>query len=436
MIERIVIAFIIGAAIGAVVVWLILRSAKKELENVRRDKSELDLKVKQVQDQLEQNIRDVEVLRNENKQQVSKIAELQTARAFLDEKLEEQKIQSEKAGERMKMEFENLSNQILNKSSKKITDQNKSDLDAVLKPFKEKIIEFETKVENKHVADARDRAQLIEKIAGLTKLNEQMQAEAKNLTTALKGDSKKQGNWGELVLERVLENSGLEKGSEYITQQHVQSEDGKRLHPDVIIKLPQDKHVVIDSKVSLTAYERVIAAESPEEKAIHIKQHIISVKNHIKELNEKNYQHAVGVDSPDFVLMFMPIEASFSLAVKEDNEIFKYAWDKKVVIVSPSTLLATLRTISSLWTQEKQTKNALEIAKQAGALYDKFVGFSNDLIDIGKKIDTTKKAYQESMKKLTEGTGNLVRRVESIKKLGAKTTKSINENLKNRASLD
>jgi DNA recombination protein RmuC len=262
-----------------------------------------------------------------------------------------------------------------------------------------------------------------------------MQKETKNLTTALKGDSQKQGNWGELVLERVLEHSGLVKGAEYFTQVHAESDTGKRHRPDVVVNLPENKHVIIDSKVSLTAYEAAIGADDLEVRTGFIKKHLISVKNHVKELNVKNYQGAVGIDSPDFVLMFMPIEASFSLAVKEDADIYNYAWDRKVVIVSPSTLLATLKTVSSLWKQEKQNRNAIEIAAQAGALYDKFVGFTDDLIKVGVQLKNTTKVYEASMNKLTEGKGNLVRRAEQIKVLGAKTTKDINNPLKNRSAV-
>jgi DNA recombination protein RmuC len=257
-------------------------------------------------------------------------------------------------------------------------------------------------------------------------LNNKISEEANNLTKALKGDVKKQGNWGEVVLERILERSGLNEGEQgYQKQFSDTTEDGKRIQPDIVINLPDNKHIIVDSKVSMIAYERAVNAESEEERVKCVKEHLVSLRTHIKGLSEKHYQTASMLNSPDFVLLFVPIEASFGVAIQEDHELFTYAWDQKVVIVSPSTLLATLRTISSIWQQENQTRNAIEIAKQGGALYDKFVGFIADMETIGKNLLTTQKTYDSAVNKLHTGAGNLVRRAENIKKLGAKATKEL-----------
>ena len=256
--------------------------------------------------------------------------------------------------------------------------------------------------------------------------SKQIQTDANNLTKALKGDNKKQGTWGEIVLERVLETSGLVKDREYSIQKSLNSAEGARLQPDVIINLPDEKNLIVDAKISLVAYERMVSAEDEEEKLIYLKQHLLSIKNHIDGLSAKNYQHLYAINSPDFVLLFLPIEASFSITVQADTEIFNYAWNRKVVLVSPTTLLATLRTIASIWKVDRQNKNVFEIAEEAGALYDKFVGFLNDMEKIGKHIEQTQKAHDDAFKKLQYGSGNLIGKVEKIKKLGAKTKSNKN----------
>jgi DNA recombination protein RmuC len=295
----------------------------------------------------------------------------------------------------------------------------------LLNPLRDRIKNFEKKVDEKYDFEQKERASLKGEIKMLHDLNKKISEEAHNLTTALKGDSKKQGNWGELILDRILESSGLIKGEEYFTQETVYSDSGERFQPDVIIHLPEQKHIIIDSKVSLVAYERFVNAETESEQENWLKAHVSSVKTHIKNLSEKNYQAAKGVSSPEFVLMFMPIESSFSLSVRADDELFNFAWDKRIVIVSPSTLLATLRTVASIWKQDRQTKNAIEIAEKSGLLYDKFVGFIDDMRKIGDRLDSTQKVYQEGMKKLTEGSGNLVRKAEELRKMGAKAQKQL-----------
>jgi DNA recombination protein RmuC len=275
--------------------------------------------------------------------------------------------------------------------------------------------------------EAAERNTLKGVITQLMELNKQIGEDATNLTKALKGDSKKQGNWGEVVLERVLERSGLVKGQEYRIQTILNAADGSRFQPDVIIDLPDNKHLIIDSKVSLVAYERLVNCDTEDDRKFHSKAHVESIRSHVNSLSSKNYHALQQIDSPDFVLLFVPIESSFSFAVQIDAELFSDAWDKRVVIVSPSTLLATLRTIASIWKQERQNRNVLEIARLSGAMYDKFVGFVGDMEGIGKNIKQSQTAYDSAFNKLVEGNGNLTKTAEKIKSLGAKANKQIDQ---------
>lgn len=341
-----------------------------------------------------------------------------------EKKLQEQKQELEEIQKKFTTEFENIAAKILKKNSEEFAAANQKNIGEVLTPLKEKIHLFEKKVEDTYQKGLKDQTDLRAELKKLHELNSKISEEASNLTRALKGDVKKQGNWGEVVLERILERSGLNEGEQgYQKQFSDTSEDGKRIQPDIVINLPDNKHIIVDSKVSLLAYERAVNATTEAERIAHIKEHLLSLRTHIKGLSEKHYQTAQNLNSPDFVLLFIPIEASFSVAIQEDQELFSYAWDQKVVLVSPSTLLATLRTIASIWQQENQTRNALEIARQGGALYDKFVGFISDMENMGKNLETTRKTYEAAMNKLHTGSGNLVRRAENIRKLGAKTTK-------------
>ena len=292
------------------------------------------------------------------------------------------------------------------------------------------------KVEETNKESIRGNASLREQLSMLKDMNQQITQEAKNLTEALKGQSKTQGNWGEFILESILEKSGLVKGREYVVQESLTTESGKRFQPDVIIKLPENKSIVIDSKVSLVAYERFVSSEDEQEKQLALREHINSLRSHTKNLSLKNYQNLYQLESLDFVLMFMPIEPAFALAVQNDPSIFNDAFEQNIVIVSPSTLLATLRTISSIWRQESQNKYALEIAKQSGDMLDKFAAFVDDLISVGKGLVNAKDNYDKAMNKLTEGRGNLISRSEKIKKLGAKASKSLPPGLLNRADMD
>ncbi len=311
--------------------------------------------------------------------------------------------------------------------------QRQQAIQELVTPLQIKIRDFEQKVDEVYRTEAAERNSLRGEIKNLVELNQQISKEASNLAMALKGDTKKQGNWGELILEKVLEFSGLRKGEEYKLQVSQQDDDGRRQQPDAIIYLPDKKHIIIDAKVSLVAYDRYVAAQTDEERSSALLDHVASVKNHIKLLSDKNYPALPDLDTPDFTLLFMPIESSFGLAVQADSELFGYAWDRKIVIVSPSTLLATLRTISSIWKQERQTKNAIDIADRAGKMYDKFVGFVEDMLTIEKKMDDAKTAYSGAMNKLSSGTGNLVRQSEQLKEMGAKATKQLPATLLDRS---
>ena len=337
--------------------------------------------------------------------------------------------------EQLRKDFELLATKILDEKSEKFTLQNKENIKNILNPLQEKILTFEKKVDDTQKESISMHSALKEQLLGLKDLNQQMTKEATNLTRALKGDSKMQGNWGELVLERVLEKSGLEKDREYFVQQNFTRADGSRVLPDIVLHLPDNKKMIIDSKVSLTDYERYVNAED-DQRELYLKAHINSIKRHVDQLSEKKYEDLYDIESPDFVLLFIPIEPAFAVAINADNSIYNKAFEKNIVIVTPSTLLATLRTVDSMWNNEKQQQNAIEIARQAGALYDKFEGLVKDLTGVGKKIDDAKKDYSSAMNKLVEGKGNLVTSVEKIKKLGAKAKKALPESIIKRAESD
>ena len=329
--------------------------------------------------------------------------------------------------EKFQKEFENVAEKLLKEKSKEFIDVNRANLDIILNPLKENIKAFEDKVEKVYKVESDERNLLRGELTQLMALNKLISEEASSLTKALKGDNKKQGNWGEVILERVLERSGLVKDQEYRLQASLTGVDGSRLQPDVIIDLPDEKHLIIDSKVSLIAYERLVNCETEDERKLFSKAHVESIRAHVQGLSSKNYHDLYQINSPDFVLLFIPIESSFSFAVQIDSELFSDAWDKRVVIVSPSTLLATLRTIASIWKQERQNRNVLEIARLSGTMYDKFVGFVNDLEGIGKNIKQSQSAYDNAISKLTEGNGNLTKTAEKIKSLGAKANKQLDQ---------
>ena len=377
-----------------------------------------------------------ETIRNEKDSLAIQLSKKEVDFENLWERNKEQKDEVEKLQEKFTKEFENLANKILDEKSNKFTEQNKENMKNILSPLQDKIQLFEKKVEDTHKESIDYHAALRQQIVGLQEMNLQMSKETLNLTKALKGDSKMQGNWGELVLERVLEKSGLEKGREYEVQQSFTSQDGNRVFPDVVINLPDGKKMIVDSKVSLTSYEKYINEEDDALKIIYLKEHVNSIRRHVEQLGNKSYQDLYQIESPDFVLLFIPIEPAFAIALNEDTTMYNKAFEKNIVIVTPATLLATLRTIDSMWTNQKQQENALEIARQAGALYDKFEGFVADLIKIGKKIDETKTEYSGAMNKLVDGSGNLIIRVEKLKKMGAKAKKALPESILARAQRD
>lgn len=351
----------------------------------------------------------------------------------LFERMREQRQETDELREKFTKEFENLANKILDEKSTKFTEQNRENMKNILSPLQEKIQLFEKKVEDTHKESIDYHAALREQIVGLGKMNEQMSKETLNLTKALKGDAKMQGNWGELILERVLEKSGLEKGREYYVQQSFSTEEGTRILPDVVINLPDGKKMIVDSKVSLVAYERYVNEEDDMLRPVHLKEHCASLKRHVDQLSAKNYHDIYQIESPDFVLLFVPIEPAFACALNEDSTLYNKAFERNIVIVTPSTLLATLRTIDSMWANQKQQENAYEIARQAGALYDKFEGFVNDLTKVGNKMKDAQAEYQNAMGKLVDGRGNIITSIEKLKKMGAKAKKALPENILNRA---
>jgi DNA recombination protein RmuC len=385
--------------------------AEQQLSSLTRDFTELKTELRSERQKNESAIREL----------TTSMSELEHAKKQLSEKAQE----LEQIQKRLTVEFENVAHKILKEHSAEFTTLNQKNIGDILTPLKEKIMTFEKKVEESYEKSLRDQTDLKVELKKLQELNLKISDDAQNLTHALKGDVKKQGNWGEVVLERVLERSGLTLGREYEREVVDENSDGKQIRPDVIIHLPDKKHLIVDSKVSLVAYERLVNETSDELRAQHLADHLKSLRSHIKMLSDRHYPTAKNLNCPDFVLLFLPIESSFSIAIQEDQELFNFAWDNKVVIVSPSTLLASLRTIASIWKQENQTKNALEIANLGASLYDKFVNFVQDLEKVGKGIETAQSNYNNALNKLHTGKGNLVRTSERLKELGIKTQKAL-----------
>lgn len=406
-----------------------------EREQAIQTISRLEERNQNLSSQLEETEREEKQAQQRANEAERRLAELNADYRNLKERLSEQKEEMENLQERFKDEFENLANKILEEKSQKFTEQNKKKLDQLLKPLGEKMEEFKKKVEETHKEDIEGRSSLKQHLEHLKEMNQQMAKEAKDLTKALKGESKTQGSWGEVILQRILEKSGLTKGREYEIQEHHTTDGGRRLQPDVVVHLPDEKRLVIDSKVSLTAYEKFSSAEDEEERKRALKQHVASLRSHVKGLSSKNYEQLYGGNSPDFVLMFVPIESAFGVALQQDTSLYYDAFDKNIVIVSPSTLLATLATIDSVWKQEYQNKNAQEIAERGGALYDKFVLFVESMQDIGQRIRQTQESYDEAMGRLSEGRGNVVRQVEMLRELGAKSSKNLPSDLADRHRL-
>lgn len=409
---------------------------QQQLEALRNENQQLKISLAKSEERSHLYLNDKQLLVADLAKERSSLAEanqsLESLKSYFkaqQEKLTELNLERDKNQQKFNKDFELIASRILDEKSQKFTEQNRNNLDILLTPLKENIKAFEEKVDRVYKVESDERNILKGVITQLMDLNKMMSIETQNLTRALKGDNKKQGNWGEMILERVLERSGLVKDQEYRVQASMQSAEGNRFLPDVIIDLPDNKHLIIDSKVSLIAYARLVDCETDPEKDLYIKQHIASLRSHITDLSSKNYSELYKINSPDFVMLFIPIESCFSIAVQKDAELFNYAWDKRVVIVSPSTLLATLRTIASIWKQERQNRNVMEIARLSGEMYDKFVGFAGDMESIGKNIKQSHDAYDKAVSKLSTGRGNLAVTAEKIKKLGAKTGKQIDQKL-------
>ncbi len=425
-----IILLIAGIIVGVLLGYLAARSKQSALTSKLEEKEK---SLTEKDNQLAAAKAETETERSKVMQLSNELSASKANYTNLEQRLAEQKGELEELQAKFTKEFENLAGKILEDKSRKFTEQNKENLDTILTPLKERIADFEKKVNEVYISETKERAALAEQLKYLHELNKQMSEEANNLTRALKGDTKTQGNWGEYILESILEKSGLVKGREFVIQETIKSDEGANLRPDVIVNMPDNKSMIIDSKVSLTAYESYCSSDEKTIKEKALNEHINSIRRHIKGLSPKDYQNLYGLQSLDFVLMFIPIEPAFALAVQGDAALFYDAFEKNIVIVSPSTLLATLRTISSIWKQEKQNRNALDIAKKGGELYDKLSAFVEDLIKVGTRMDDAKKSYEEAMKKLADGRGNIISRAENLKLMGAKATKSIDQRIVERS---
>jgi DNA recombination protein RmuC len=441
-----IMAVLAGVIVGIAGGLLFLAGKNKQIEELKTELKDLDDGSVSLRDKLaneserraaaeEKGSRvalleeDLERTKQENTTLHSRLSELETRLEDERKSAEEKLVLLQEAKDQLKMEFQNVANKIFEDKSQKVTDQNKENLDSVLKPVREQLSDFKKKIEDVYDKESKERVSLVNEIVHLKSLNERISEDAVNLTNALKGQSKTRGAWGEMILERVLEESGLQKGREYEAQAKYESEEGRRRHPDVVVHLPEGKDIVIDSKVSLTAYEKYCTADTEEKRAKRLKEHIISIRTHIKTLSEKKYEELEGISTLDFVLMFLPIEGAFWTAIESEQGLFNEAFDKNIMLVSPSTLLATLRIINNIWRYEDQNRNAMVIAKKAGDLYDKFVGFVEALDDVGHKIGKAQDSYRTARNRLTEGRGNLVRRTEELRQLGVKAQKELPEGL-------
>jgi DNA recombination protein RmuC len=399
---------LIAACAGLLIYVLTLRSRFSSAELVLAEQTTLVASLRAERDTALQNAIRLEAsLESERKQGLGRIESLNEAK------------------EALTIQFKNLANDILDDKTRRFTEQNALSLDALLKPLQTKLTEFKEQVSTSYANESRERFALKSEIERLSALNVKMSDETRSLTQALKGDSKVQGNWGELVLESILESSGLRKGEEYLVQDSHTQVDGSRLQPDIVVRLPEGRHLVVDSKVSITAYARHAESTDADTAQIELNAHIQSLRQHIQSLSSKNYSSLYGVGSVDFVLMFIPIEPAFLLALKSAPNLYQEAMAKNIVLVCPSTLMATLRTVAHLWRQDHQNKNALEIARQCGALYDKFVGFIDDMEKLGQRIDQAQTSYHDAFSKLKTGKGNLIRTAERVRELGVKPSKTL-----------
>lgn len=426
---------LLGLLLGGGAAWLVAR-LRFRAEGVTREEVAERYVLREVHEHLQQQAdlyRDDLLDKDEELRLLTgRAASLEQELRHLEDQLHRQKADMEALQERSRLEFENVANRLLEEKSQRFTSLNQRTLEGLLVPLREKIKAFEDGVEQRFLQETRDRISLQKEIEQLRDLNQQLSQDANNLASALKGDSKTQGDWGELQLELLLEKAGLRRDLHYRVQTSFRDADGRQKRPDFIVHLPDDKHLIIDSKVSLTAYEQYYRAETPQERERHLRGHLDSLRRHLRDLNSKNYQHLYQIDTPDYLLLFVPIEPAFALATQHDQRLFLDALDQNIVIVTTSTLLATMRTVSYIWRQEKQKRSVQEIARQSGLLYDKFCGFVADLQAIGQRLDQTQRAYADAMNKLTDSRkygDTLIGRAERIRALGAKASKSLPKEL-------
>ena len=443
---------LIGVVLGGLASWFIAKSKFSVQDNgisqeafdtlsaqfnqLDKEKERLKMQISLLTEDRDAKAEELRAERIKNEENTKRLANAEEAFKFQREKLNTQRAEMDELQKKFTTEFENIANKIFDEKGKKFTELNKNHLDIILNPLNEKIKDFGERVEKIYKSESEERITLKTEIKHLVELNKQISQEANNLAVALKGDNKKQGNWGEVMLEQLLERSGLSKGREYDTQVTSSNTSGDIIKPDVIVYLPDKKHVIIDSKVSLVAYDAFVNAEDDESRLKYQKDHITSVKNHIKSLSEKDYHTSKDFDSPEFILLFIPIESSFSTAVQAGDDIFNYAWERKIVLVSPSTLFATLRTIASMWKQERQKNNVIKIADIGGKMYDQFVRFTEDMNDLNKNLQKAQESYDSAYKRLTTGNGNLVKAAEKMKALGAKANRTLDQNILDEASED
>lgn len=432
-----ILGIVLGGLIGFIVVQR-MQAAKNaalasELESLKVERGTLVSSNGRWEEENRDLKEMVNGLRASNQAEMTKAIEYKSKFEALEEKLSLQKEELNSLQEKFTKDFELVANKILEEKTSKFTDKNKENIDAILNPLKEKISEFQKKVEDSDEKNIARSAELGKHLNMLRELNQEITQETKSLTQALRGDSKTQGNWGELHLEAILEKAGLQKNVHYTKETNFKTDSQSNQRLDYVINLPDGKHLILDSKVSLTAYSQFNDSDDENERAIALKSHLLSVNSHVKLLGEKDYHNLYGINSPDYVLMFIANEPAMTIAMREDQALFEKALDRNVVLVSTSTLLATLRTISYIWKQDLQNKNAEEIARQAAALYDKFVNFSDDLVKFGTQLKTASGTYESAMNKLSKGTGNLIRRTENLKKLGVNPSKAINSKLVDRS---
>lgn len=424
---------LIGIAIGGVLGYLIAQifhtAKQKKVIGISID----ELKQNYVNKEIYNEIR-VQALTKEKEllQSTATCSSLEEQNKHLALKINEHKIELQEIQAQFKVEFRNLANELLEEKSKRFVEINEKQVGDLITPLKEKLISFEKKVNETYTEETRERASLKAELKQIVALNNRLSDDANKLTTALKGDKKLQGDWGETQLELILEKAGLQKGLHYLKQPNYKTDDVKNVRPDYVVNLPENKHLILDSKVSLVAYEKYYNAESEDEKNIHLKTHLQNINKHISELASKKYHKLYDINSPDYVVLFVPIEPALTLALKEDIELFEKALSRNIVLVSTSTLLATLRTISHIWKQEDQRNNVKEIARIGGALYDKFVAFTDDMLKVGQRLDDAKKGYTSAMNKLVESSrkgDTIVGRVEQLKHMGANSTKQLPKQL-------